>query len=913
MISERASSVPFSLDEYLLDTLRRAQAILPFDSGGLALYDAATNLLVPHAYLGDGSHVVPRIPLGQGIVGRVGQWRTPERVENMRADPRCTFVDPLSRSELAVPLIFGGELVGVFNIESHRLGAYTAQDQATLQALADQIALVIYTLRRYRGLAANHNELLEGVRARRREADALQRLATITSATLDLDEMLTNALRETAELLDCGGAQLFIPDHVAYRLLVHEPSLYGEARSWPVASWPLDGPGHLVDVYHTGEPYLSSDPPPEAGPDVRSLLACPLNTRNRTLGVLQLLDQRSGAFTAAQVELAQTVARQIAVSLSSAQQFAAERRRAELLNQINHVSQELYATLDPETLLHKAAQRIYEVFARQAVHIFLLTPDGQSVQVGASVASAPPLKLPDDFTLPITQGIAGRAIRTGQTQIVPDLRDDPDYVLLDEGRRLQSCLVVPLRRTDESIGAIALFSTDLNAFSDLERDGLETLATQLVIALENAQLYYQVQRRLHEQTVVHQIGQDLTAILDYRELSKALVQHMNRALNTSACVVGLYEQEHNTVKVEADYRAPHHHDANGPLLTGQSLRMSDCYAMTQAIITRQLVTVYVDDPQTHPAARALLERLGDHSQLIVPMVAGEQVMGVVGWTDNHPGRRFSPDDIQLARTLVAQATIAVDNALLFRQLEIRAQQLAEANRLRSQFLATVSHELRTPMNSIIGFSETLLDGLYGELNERQAVRLGRIRDNAYSLLALINDLLDLSKIDAGRMSMQSEAVSVADALTTATQTVEPQAVAKGLSLALDIPDGLPYVQADPERVHQVIVNLLSNAIKFTHDGTITITACRSERDGRSFIEATVADTGIGISKADQAIIFDEFRQVDGSSTRAYSGTGLGLAITRKLIEMMGGMVWVESEVGQGSKFTFALPVAQEKN
>jgi signal transduction histidine kinase len=262
--------------------------------------------------------------------------------------------------------------------------------------------------------------------------------------------------------------------------------------------------------------------------------------------------------------------------------------------------------------------------------------------------------------------------------------------------------------------------------------------------------------------------------------------------------------------------------------------------------------------------------------------------------------------------LVVQATIAVDNALLFRQLEVRAQELAEANRLRSQFLATVSHELRTPMNSIIGFSETLLDGLYGELNERQTVRLDRIRYNAYSLLALINDLLDLSKIDAGRMTMQSEAVSVADALAAAAQTVEPQAAAKGLSLSLDIPGNLPYVQADAERVHQVIVNLLSNAIKFTHEGSVMITACQSERNGRSVIEATVADTGIGISKADQAIIFDEFRQVDGSSTRAYSGTGLGLAITRKLIEMMGGVVWVESEVGQGSKFSFALPVAQEK-
>jgi signal transduction histidine kinase len=271
---------------------------------------------------------------------------------------------------------------------------------------------------------------------------------------------------------------------------------------------------------------------------------------------------------------------------------------------------------------------------------------------------------------------------------------------------------------------------------------------------------------------------------------------------------------------------------------------------------------------------------------------------------------FSPDDIQLARTLVAQATIAIDNALLFRQLETRAAELAEANRLRSQFLANISHELRTPMNSIIGFSETLIDGVYGDLTEQQSSRLERIRRNGYNLLTLIDDLLDLSRIDAGRLALHPETITVQDAIATAIQRLRADADDKGLAVTVDIPGHLPRVRADPERLHQIIFNLLSNAIKFTPEGRVTVTARQIERQGRPFVETTVADTGIGISLADQAIIFDEFRQVDGSSTRAYGGTGMGLAITKKLVAMMGGSIWVESDLGHGSAFTFVLPTTR---
>ncbi len=589
--------------------------------------------------------------------------------------------------------------------------------------------------------------------------------------------------------------------------------------------------------------------------------------------------------------------------------FAAERRRTEMLTQISQISQELYAILDPPTLLSKTASAVYGVLGREAVYIFLVDENGQTVRIVAHAVAATTLTPPNDLSFPITSGVVGRTIRTGHTQIVPDVRDDPDYVPIEEPRRLQSGLCVPLRRGEQVIGAIDALSTQLNAFDQLERDALEMLAVQVGTALQNAQLYHEAQRRLLEQSVVYQIGQDLTAILAFQDLVETMVQHMNRALDTSACMVGRYEPNHRMLHIEADYRAPHHHAAAGPLLTGAYLPLDENVAMDEAIRTRQAVAVYADDPAAPAAARALLDEIGDRAQLTVPMIKASRVLGVVAWYDQSPGRRFSTDDIQLARTLVAQATIALDNALLFGELQAHARQLAEANQLRTQFLATISHELRTPMNSIIGFTEMLLDGIYGELTERQLSRLDRIRDNAYHLLTLIDDLLDLSNIDAGRMSLHLELVGIGDAILTAMQTLEPDANAKGLKLAYQFDDDLPRIEADPQRLHQIIVNLLSNAIKFTPTGGVTITCRKIDQRGDVYIQTAVADTGIGISEGNRELIFDEFRQVDGSSTRAYGGTGMGLALTKKLVEMMGGTIWVESELNQGSTFTFLLPAA----
>ena len=905
----RASPLPFDLNEYLLDILQHVHRLVPFDSGGLFLLSTATNTLVPHAYLGDATLVVPSAQLGENIIGHVAAYGFPLIINDMHADRRCVLTDPRSRAELAVPLRLDEQVIGVFNVEAYTPGAYDETHLAVLQAVADQAALIIHTARKYHALAERHNALYDRLVDRQRESDALQRLASITSSTLDQDEMLTEALREAALLLDCEGAQVLLPDLAAYRLVAHEPSQIGLVRAWPLGQWALNGPGHPVDVYHQATVYVATNPNADVGPGCRNLLACPLNTRNRTLGVLRLVNRREGSFGEAEAAIGQAVAQQIAVSLSSAQRLASEQRHTTLLKRINRASHDVHALLDPDVLLRKTAQHILDIFGPDAVCIFLVGPDQRTLHLMSAAAQAGGLRVPDDLVLPVGAGLVGRAIRSGQTQLADGVEASDVFGLAQaDVEGLQSCLIAPLRWADASSGAIALLSTAASAFGEIERDALETLATQVSTALENTQLYHQAQRQLLEQSIVHQVGQDLTATLNYRDLPQVIVAHMNRALNTSRCLMALYMPEQDAVRIEADFCEPSRQDVSAASRCGQHLRLADHGALAGAIRARQPVTLYYRNGAKADEEALHLVANGDYSHLVVPMVSGKRVVGVVDWTDNQPERRFSREDIRLAQTLAAQAAIAIDNALMFRELEQRADELTEANRLRSQFLATISHELRTPMNSIIGFSETLLDGLYGELNEHQASRTERIKRNAYALLELIDDLLDLSRIDTGRLKLHLETVNLNTAAETAAEAIGGEAAAKELEIVLELAEDLPRIEADPERLHQVFVNLLSNAIKFTHQGCITITTRLAEQAGRQCVQAAIADTGIGISQDDQAIIFDEFRQVDSSSTRTYAGTGLGLAICKKLVEMMGGSIWVHSAPGEGSVFTFALPV-----
>ena len=322
-------------------------------------------------------------------------------------------------------------------------------------------------------------------------------------------------------------------------------------------------------------------------------------------------------------------------------------------------------------------------------------------------------------------------------------------------------------------------------------------------------------------------------------------------------------------------------------------------------LTRQPVQVpdiAAEDAYRGPL-RDILLRTGTRAVLAVPMLREGELIGGLTVNKRTPGE-FSQEVIELLTTFATQSALAIQNARLFREIADKSLQLEAASRHKSEFLANMSHELRTPLNAIIGFSEVLTERMFGEVNEKQDEYLKDIYASGQHLLSLINDILDLSKVEAGRMELEVTDFDLPAAIDNALILVRERASRRGIALGRAIDVGLGTVRGDGRKVKQVLLNLLSNALKFTPEGgRIDVRATMNE----GMAEISVADTGVGIAPEDQEAIFEEFRQV-GTADKKVEGTGLGLALSRKFIELHGGRIWVQSRPGTGSTFSFTLPV-----
>jgi signal transduction histidine kinase len=332
-------------------------------------------------------------------------------------------------------------------------------------------------------------------------------------------------------------------------------------------------------------------------------------------------------------------------------------------------------------------------------------------------------------------------------------------------------------------------------------------------------------------------------------------------------------------------------------------------ATGQAVARRTPVEVadILEDRQYQLGVRSILTRLGYRSILSVPLLLEQRILGALTVSRREPGS-FPTETVNLLQTFATQSALAIQNARLFREIEAKGRELEVASRHKSQFLANMSHELRTPLNAILGYTELLIDGIYGELSQKAGDVMARIDRSGKHLLGLINDVLDLSKIEAGQLDLALADYSLAEVVNAVVTQVESLAAEKGLVLQAAVAPGLPAGRGDERRLAQVLLNLVGNAIKFTEVGSVRIAA---HVDGDAFL-VSVADTGPGIAEADRRRIFEEFQQADSSSTRKKGGTGLGLSIARRIVELHGGRIWVESTVGRGSTFGFRVPVRVER-
>jgi signal transduction histidine kinase len=500
----------------------------------------------------------------------------------------------------------------------------------------------------------------------------------------------------------------------------------------------------------------------------------------------------------------------------------------------------------------------------------------------------------------------------GRVSHAVDIFGDPSFSPPEAYRRegMRTALAVPLLKEGRLVGALTFHRRLVRAFSPEQIALLQTFADQAVIAIENVRLFTELQARTADLTrsvselqALGEVSRAISSTLDFDRVLETIVARANELAGTDGGAIYEYDETTRAFHLRATHNFPAEFVA---ALRGATLRYGEG-AVGRAIAEREPVQVtdVVAVGSYESAVREFLLRSGYRSLLAVPLFSEDEAIGALVVNRRVPGE-FPPRVVELLRTFGSQSALAIQNARLFREIEDKSRELESANRHKDEFLASMSHELRTPLNAVIGFSEVLLERMFGELNDKQEEYLNDILASGRHLLSLINDILDLAKIEAGRMDLDVEDFELAPAIDNALVLIRERATRKGLTLDTTLPDALGSVRGDQRKIKQVLVNLLTNAVKFTPEGgSIEV---RAERvDGH--VEVSVIDTGIGIASDDHAAVFEEFRQVGTDYAKKHEGTGLGLALSRKFVELHGGRIWLKSRPGEGSTFTFTIPGA----
>jgi two-component system, NtrC family, sensor kinase len=661
----------------------------------------------------------------------------------------------------------------------------------------------------------------------------------------------------------------------------------------------------------------------------RTALGVPMLREGEAIGLILVARDRVAPFSGKQIALLKTFVDQAVIAIENVRLFkeleARNRELTDSLDQQTATSEILRAISNSPRDVQPVFDAIAQSAARlcEAFDVSIFRVNGDRL---AFVAHHGPIaQRHGEFSLPLVRGtVGGRSVLELRTVQVADLQNEdrefPDAV--ENARRFgfRTILSVPLLREGIAIGGIQLRRTEVQLFSERQVALLQTFADQAVIAIENVglftelqeknkaltQAYAQVTEALDQQTATSDILRAISASpVDVQPVFDAIARNSVRLCNGVMGAVFRFDGEFMHIG------ALHGFSPDGEEATRRAFPTRPERRMLAARAVLSGAIVHVPDVAADPEFdyRALAATADWRGLLVVPMLRGDEVLGTVGVARAQVGP-FPEQEIGLLKTFADQAVIAIENVRLFNELQASNREIAEKSRQievasqhKSEFLANMSHELRTPLNAIIGFSEVLSERMFGELNEKQEEYLKDIHASGQHLLSLINDILDLSKIEAGRMELELSDFNLPAALDSALTLVRERAGRHGIALQMTVDERLGQIRADERKIRQVVLNLLSNAIKFTPDGgRIDVRAVTVEGS----VEVSVSDTGVGIAPEDQGAIFEEFRQV-GTAAMKVEGTGLGLALSRKFIELHGGRISVESEPGAGSTFTFTLP------
>ncbi len=652
----------------------------------------------------------------------------------------------------------------------------------------------------------------------------------------------------------------------------------------------------------------------------RTMLGIPLLREGTCVGVMALTRTTPQPFSGVQIALVTTFADQAVIAIENVRLFEEVQKRtddlaeslqqqtatADVLKVISRSAFDLQIVLD--TLTESAARlceaEMASITRQDGNDYYYATTYGLSSDVAKFLKSVP--------HQPGRGSVIGRVLSEAKAVLVPDVLADPEYTMTEMQAKggFRTVLGIPLLREGRPIGVITLLRREVRPFSGREVELVTTFADQAVIAIENVRLFEEVQARTEE--LSESLAQQ-TATADVLKVISRSAFDLHTVLDTLLKSAGrLCEAEMGAItqrKGDQFYRAvtfglpPQFLDQ----VRDEPVELNRSSGSGRALLEGKII--HIEDIENDPEYTwNPAKNLGGFRTLLgVPMLRDGAPAGVLTLmrAEVNP---FTDKQIELVSTFADQAAIAIENVRLFDEIQTTSRQLAEASQHKSQFLANMSHELRTPLNAILGYTELIIDGIYGETPEKAQAVLKRVESNGKHLLGLINDVLDLSKIEAGQLKLSLTDYSMKDVVYSVFSAVEPLATKKKLDFKVDVPPDIPAGYGDGQKITQVLLNLAGNAIKFTDEGEVTIKATAVD----SSFSVAIHDTGPGISDADQAKLFQQFQQADNSITKTKGGTGLGLAISKRIIELHGGSITVESSPGHGSTFTFTLPVKVER-